>query len=248
MTKITFGVIWLEQDSPVETGERLVMAAEQAQSICPVDQRIHIFRAMREGPIIAFKRVLEPAEIDQGISAIVKSLRIVSPHRDSAIKARQRLLWPLERTQSVAAVVERFGEIGFEGDGPVVALERVLGPSKHREDRAVVGVRCRRPRVGLERARNKVKRVRMVAALMLENAVEVERVEIVRIGVERAPIERFSFAQLTALVTQNRLPQRIGGGSCGAWLGLWFRHGLDDVATTANATSPCRRGRQRISS
>ncbi len=61
MTKVTFGVIWLEQDSPVETGERLVMAAEQAQSICPVDQRIHIFRAMREGPIIAFQRVLGPA-------------------------------------------------------------------------------------------------------------------------------------------------------------------------------------------
>jgi hypothetical protein len=41
----------------------------------------------------------------------------------------------------------------------------------------------------------------MLAALMLENAVEVERVEIRRIGVERATIERFRFAQLTALVT-----------------------------------------------
>jgi len=41
----------------------------------------------------------------------------------------------------------------------------------------------------------------MVAALMLEDAVEVERVEIIRIGVERPPIERFSFAQLAALVT-----------------------------------------------
>jgi hypothetical protein len=87
-----------------------------------------------------------------------------------------------------------------------------------------VGVRCRRPRVGLECARDKAKRVRMVAALMLENAVEVECVEIIRIGVEGVPIERFSFAQLTTLVTQNRLSQRFGGGSRGNWFGLWFRH------------------------
>src|SRR4029078_12434091 len=93
------------------------------------DNGTHVFRAMREGPIIAFNRVLESAQIDQGISAIVKGLRIVSPHRDGAIKARLGLFWPLERTQSVAAVIERFGEIGFEGDGSVVALERVLSPS-----------------------------------------------------------------------------------------------------------------------
>jgi hypothetical protein len=45
---------------------------------------------------------------------------------------------------------------------------------------------------------------------------------------------------LAALVTQNRLPQRIGGGYYGVWLGLRFRHGLDDVATNCerNITVP----------
>jgi hypothetical protein len=62
-------------------------------------------------------------------------------------------------------------------------------------------VRCRRPCIGLERARDKIKRLCVVAALVLENAIEMERIEIIRIDVERAPIVRFSFAQLSTLVT-----------------------------------------------
>lgn len=125
-------------------------------------------------------------QIDQGISAIVECFRVVGARGYGPLETGKCIAWTLERTQGVAAVVECFGVVGLERDGAIVACHRVFV--------------C---------ARDQFERFGMLAALMLEDAVKVQRVEMACLDIEDAPVERIGFVQLPALMMRNGLSQRV---------------------------------------
>jgi len=83
--------------------DRPVMAAEGAQRIAAMEERLGKIALQGERLVAARQRLLGPAEIEQGSGAIAQGIRIVEPQRQRFLVARQRLLGAAEGAQRVAA-------------------------------------------------------------------------------------------------------------------------------------------------
>ena len=69
--------------------------------------------------------------------------------------------------------------------------------------------RIGRVRIDLQRRRHQAMRLAHLAALRLDQAEQMQRVEIVRRGLERACVEFFGFAQASLLMQAQRLLQSL---------------------------------------
>ena len=108
----------------------------------------------------------------------------------SAIDQRLRVARP--QRQRLVEVRERFG----------VAFERVQHIGE-------IDQRIGRVRIDLQRRRHQAMRLTHLAALRLDQAEQVQRVEIVRRGLERTCVEFFGFAQASLLMQAQRLLQSL---------------------------------------
>ena len=104
-------------------------------------------------------------------------------------------------------------------------------PFDRRQNGTVIGMGDRQSRICLERAGYQLEPFGGFSALMQENAVQMERVEIARLNGEDLPVQRLGFLQLPTLMVRGRAPKRLyDDGICGGRLDLRFRHGLEGVA------------------
>jgi hypothetical protein len=62
----------------------------------------------------------------------------------------------------------------------------------------------------LESLRDQPERLGRLAALMHENAAQVQRIKFVWLNVEYLPVERLTLVQLPALMLRDGAPQRVG--------------------------------------
>jgi hypothetical protein len=96
-------------------------------------------------------------------------------------------------------------------------------PFERVEDHAIVRQRGTRFGVRFQRRRNETKRLGRLSLLVLEHAVKMQRVEMVRIGAQNGAVDRPRIVQPTLLMQCQRIPDRGRGRP---WLRSCYRRSL----------------------
>ena len=144
--------------------------------------------------------------------------RLARQHR---VERRERIVVAAEIEQHVAAVGQRLEVIGIERERLVEARQRIRGALQRAEHEAEIGMRVRRRRRDLQRRRDQPLRLAGLAGLQLQQAEQMQRVELIGKALQDARIALLGGGELPLPVQRQCLLKR-----CRALLRGKFRHAV----------------------
>jgi hypothetical protein len=157
----------------------------------------------------------------QRIGAVDARRQMARLAREHAIERRERVLRTIQIEQHGRAVRLRLEMVSRERERLVEARERIGGPLQRAEHQAHVGVRVGRVRGDLQRGGDQPLRLTGLSALQLQQAEQMQRIELVREAFQDAGVALLGRGELTLLVQRHGfLKGRL------ALLGREFRHAV----------------------
>ena len=140
------------------------------------------------------------------IETCVAAARVARQHR---IEACKRFLRAIERAQRVCAVEQGLQIARSRGKRLIEALQSLGIPLERVQYVGDVDQRVGGVRVYLQRCRHQPIGFAHLAALRLDQSEQMQRIEIVRRGLERARVELLGIAQAPLLMQAHRLLQGL---------------------------------------
>ena len=128
--------------------------------------------------------------------------RLLREHR---VEGRDGLGRPLEIEQQIAAVVERIEMAGRQRQRLVDARQRLAAAFQRVQHERQVRQRVRRARLHFQRRGDEAVGLAGLAALMVQHAEQMQRVEVVALRLQHARIELFRLVQAALLMQRQRL-------------------------------------------
>ena len=162
----------------------------------------------RQRRIVFRERILATAALPQRIAAVDVGLDMARLEREHPVERSDRFSRTREREQKIAAIVERLEMIGRNLQSLVDAGERLVVALERVQDEGKIGQRIGRARVELERGGNQAVGLARLAALVIEHAEQVQRVEVVPIVLEHAAVDLLRLVQPALPVQADRVLDR----------------------------------------
>ena len=149
----------------------------------------------RQHGVVLGDRLGEPFQRRQCVAAIDARAGMARREHRHAVEGGKRVRRPVEFQQHVAAIVERLEIIRLQNERAIDGRERLLVALERGERHAEVSQRLRRLRIDLERGFDEGVGSSRLAALELDEAGKMQRVEMIGACLEHARADFFRLGE-----------------------------------------------------
>src|SRR5262245_37206467 len=170
---------------------------ERAAAIVPGGR---IARLARERPFVTQERFLGTFQLQERVAALEQRLRGVGLQRKRLVVAYERLVVTVQLRQHVAAIDERRREVGLDRERLAETLQRLLWPLEGLQRATPVVQGIDRFRIDPDRLVHDPLGIRELAALKMNKAEQLKRVEIPRVRAQDLLIEPRRLVEVSGLM------------------------------------------------
>ena len=202
-------VIGPQRQRAIKSRNRLGGAGEPHQRAASVEVGLRVRGHDRKHRIILGECALEAPERRQRIAAIGARAGKARRQRQRSIECHQRLGRPVELHEHVAAIADRLQRAGHQRDCLVEDRQRLLIAVERSERHAEIGHRQRGSRIELERLLEVAAGGAGLAALQLDDAKKMQRVEPVGPRAQHTAADLLRVGEPTLAIEPDGLLDRL---------------------------------------
>ena len=173
---------WRERQSLLETRERFKRLAQSKQRPTAVVVRFRVSGTDRKRLIKTCERLLDALQLRQRGAPTVQRFGVARRQRQRAVVARVRVLIARQFEQDVAAIAPGFDVMGRKRERLVSGVDRFVEFAERLEYDRETGPSGRVSRINRHRLGDQRPRLDRGALLMAQDAQQVERRRVVRLG------------------------------------------------------------------
>jgi len=204
----------------IERNDRVIVASAIEQRVATIVERAGVTGRKRQRRVEVGERVGGLAERRLRSATVDQRFDMARIFGDHLIERGQRLLMAVEREERVAVGLQNVRIARLERECALASGERFAIALERMQYIGKIHPGIRRAAIDLQRRHHQPVRFTHLSALRLDEAKQMQRVEVLRRRFEHARVQLLGLAQLALPVQGERV---LHGGGNVEWAGL---HGL----------------------